>query len=360
MSRLANLRDLMRQNLIDAMLVTDPHNRPYLSGFTGSNGVLIITPDKQALATDSRYYEQVRQQCPNWELIEVGYNFTAEMIGIFSEFGLGGRNIAFEAHNISADMLNKWEQTLQGRVQLVSTTGLVESLRMVKDANEIAAIKKAVALADEAFAHIVQWVKPGMREKDVAWELESYMRTHGASAMSFPPIVASGPNSALPHAHPTDRLLQAGEVLLMDFGCVVDNYCSDITRTVCLGEPADEKYITLWNTVLNAQQTVEETAKANMTGQVVDAIARDIIQAAGYGKEYFGHGLGHGVGLDIHESPRYSFAYPHTVMANAILTVEPGIYMPGWGGIRIEDMVLVKEDSLEVLTQAPKMPIIDV
>jgi Xaa-Pro aminopeptidase len=192
-----------------------------------------------------------------------------------------------------------------------------------------------------------------MTEQQVAWELESYMRTHGASAVSFEPIVASGPNSARPHARPTDRILQTGEPITMDFGCVVDGYCSDLTRTVCLGQPNDDQYLTVWNTVLKAQETAEQGAKAGMTGEAVDKLARDVIKEAGFG-DYFGHGLGHGVGLAIHEGPRYSFTYPHEVPAGAIVTVEPGIYIPGWGGVRIEDMVLVKNGSLEILTTAPK------
>jgi Xaa-Pro aminopeptidase len=179
------------------------------------------------------------------------------------------------------------------------------------------------------------------------------MRTHGASALSFEPIVASGPNSALPHARPTDRVLQAGEPITLDFGCVVEGYCSDLTRTVCLGQPGDDKYMTVWNTVLKAQEAAERGAKAGMTGEAVDKLARDVISEANFGG-YFGHGLGHGVGLAIHEGPRFSFTYPHEVPGGAIVTVEPGIYIPGWGGVRIEDMVLVKNGSLEILTTAPK------
>jgi Xaa-Pro aminopeptidase len=342
---------------LDGFLVTQPDNRRYLSGFTGSNGVLIITPERQALATDSRYYEQVRQQCPDWELIEVGYDFNGAMLDLLREFGLGGRRVGFEAQHTTVATLHAWERAVAGHLKLTQTEGAVETLRMQKEAAEIASLKKAIALADEAYAHIAAWIKPGITEAQVAWELESYMRTHGASALAFEPVVASGPNSAMPHARATDRVILAGEPVTLDFGCVVDGYCSDLTRTFCLGEAADEKYLQVWHTVLAAQQAAEAEAKAGMTGEAVDKLARDLIKAAGY-EAYFGHGLGHGVGMAVHEPPRFSFTYPGEINAGAVMTVEPGIYLPGWGGVRIEDMVVVGEDGLEILTTAAKEPVI--
>jgi len=227
---------------------------------------------------------------------------------------------------------------------------------MIKDDDELARMRKAIALADEAFDYLLSWLKPGVTELDVAWQLESYMRTHGASALSFEPIVASGPNAAKPHARPTERVIQAGEPLTLDWGCVVDGYCSDITRSFCLGQPADDKFSTVWNIVLQAQQAAIQGAKAGLTGEAVDKLARDVIDAAGYG-EYFGHGLGHSLGLAVHENPRYSYAYPDEVPAGAVMTVEPGIYLPGWGGVRIEDVVQVQADGVEVLTAAPVVPV---
>lgn len=357
MTRLEKFRQRMTEEKMDGFLITQPENRRYLSGFTGSSGVLIITETHQALATDSRYYEQVRQQCPEWELIEVGYGFTENMTEILLGLELGGRRVGFEAGHISVAMLHAWERALKGRLMLVHTEGLAEGLRMQKDEAEVACLKKAIALADETYHHLTRWIQPGMTEQQVAWELESYMRTHGASALSFESIVASGPHSAMPHAKPTERVIQAGEPITLDFGCVVEGYCSDLTRTFCLGQPNDEQYLQVWNTVLQAQQTAEQGAKAGMTGEAVDKLARDVIDQAGY-KEYFGHGLGHSVGLAIHESPRFSFTYKNEVPANAIMTVEPGIYIPGWGGVRIEDMALVRADSLEILTTASKQAIL--
>ncbi len=351
--RLEKFRQLIAEDKIDGFLVTQPENRRYLSGFTGSAGVLVITPEKQVLATDSRYYEQVRQECPDWELVEVGYDFAGNMLELLRSVGLGGSRVGFEAGHISVATLHAWERALKGRLILTHTQNFVEELRIQKDDDELARIKKAVALADEAFAQVEPRIQPGMTETEVAWELESYMRTHGASALSFEPIVASGPNSAKPHARPTDRPLQKGEPITIDWGCVVDGYCSDVTRTFCLGEPADGKYLAVWNIVRQAQQAATAGAKAGMTGEEVDKLARDVIEEAGYG-DYFGHGLGHGVGLAVHENPRYSFTYPYAVPARAVMSIEPGIYIPGWGGVRLEDLIVVGEDKVEVLTAAPK------
>ena len=351
--RLAKVRQIMAEVGLDGLLVTQADNRRYLSGFTGSNGVLIITQDKQVLATDSRYYEQMRQQCHGWDLAEVGYDFAAKMLELLRGLELGARRVGFEAEHISVSTLYSWERALLGRLVLVNTEGLVGAVRMQKEEAEIAAIKKAVAVADAALAHLSGWMQPGMTELQVAWELESFMRTHGASALSFESIVASGPNSAKPHARPSERVIQAGEPITLDLGCVVEGYCSDVTRTVCLGEPADEKYLTIWQTVLQAMETAKQGAKAAMTGVAVDKLARDVIEQAGY-KDYFGHGLGHGVGLNVHEGPRFSFTYPEEVPSGAVMTVEPGIYIPDWGGVRLEDMVVVRADGLEVLTGAPK------
>jgi Xaa-Pro aminopeptidase len=357
-TRLARLREMMAQASLDGLLVTQPENRRYLSGFTGSAGVLIITSEWQAIATDFRYHQQVQTQCPAWNLIEAGYDFEDKMLDVLRAMKLGAKSLGFEAGYASVDQAERWVRALKGRIKLVSTTHFVEDMRLSKDDGEVEAIRRAVALADEALGHTCEWLQPGMTEREVAWELESFMRTHGASAVSFELLVGSGPNGALPHLHPTGRAIQAGEPIVMDLGCVVDGYCSDVTRTVCLGEPKDSRYLELWNLVLKANETARAGVKAGITGVEGDKLGRDVIDDAGYGK-YFGHGLGHGVGLAIHEGPRFSFAYPDRIPVGAVMTVEPGIYMPGWGGIRIEDMILVREDGVETLTSAPKVPILD-
>jgi Xaa-Pro aminopeptidase len=349
---------MMAEANLDGMLITQPENRRYLSGFTGSSGVLIVTAKRQAIATDFRYYEQVQVQCPDWELIEVGYDFEGKMLNVLRAMKLGARSVGFEAGHVSVDQLNRWQRALKGRIKLVGTTHFVEDMRMSKDEEEISAIRRAVALADEALAHIYDWMQPGMTERQVAWELESFMRTHGSPAVSFEVIVGSGPNGALPHLRPTERVIQSSEPVVMDLGCIMDGYCSDVTRTVCLGEPKDSRYMELWNLVLKAQEAAEAGVKAGITGVDGDKLARDVIVGAGYG-DYFGHGLGHSVGLAIHEDPRLSFMYPHEIPAGAVVTVEPGIYLRDWGGVRIEDMVVVREGGVEVLTGAAKAPVLD-
>lgn len=351
--RLQKFRDYLAAEGLAGFLVTRPENRRYLSGFTGSAGVLIVTPDRQALATDSRYYEQVRQESPEWELVEAGYKLAEKLPDLLGELGLAGQRVGFEAGHISVATLADWQDTLLDRVELAPVRNAVEELRVFKDEAEIASLRQAIALADAALVHIMDWIKPGQTEQQVAWELESMMRTRGASAVSFEPIVASGPNSARPHARPTDRRIQPGEPITLDFGCIVNGYCSDLTRSFCLGEPADERYLAVWNTVLAAQEAALNGARAGQTGAEIDGLARQVINQAGYG-DYFGHSLGHGLGLAVHEEPRFSLANSGLIPAGAVATVEPGIYIPGWGGVRIEDVVVVGQDGLEVLSTAPK------
>jgi Xaa-Pro aminopeptidase len=355
--RLQKFRHYMAAEELAGFLVTQPHNRRYLSGFTGSAGVLFITRDRQALATDSRYYEQVRQECPEWELVEAGYKFAQKLPDLLDELGLAGCRVGFEAGHVSVATLADWQESLLDRVELAPARNAVEELRVYKDEAELASLRQAIALADAALVHIMDWIEPGKTEQQVAWELESMMRTHGASAVSFEPIVASGPNSAKPHARPGDRRIQPGEPVTLDFGCIVGGYCSDLTRTFCLGEPAEDRYLAIWNTVLAAQQAALTGARAGKTGAEIDGLAREVIDQAGYGG-YFGHSLGHGVGLAIHEEPRFSFTNSDPIPAGSVVTVEPGIYLPGWGGVRIEDVVVVGEDGLEVLSTAPKEAIL--
>jgi Xaa-Pro aminopeptidase len=357
-SRLNRLRQLMAGQDLAGMLITQPENRRYLSGFTGSAGVLLVSAGRQAIATDFRYYEQAGAECPDWELFKVGYDFDGQLPGLLRQLGLDGRAVGFEATHVSVAQFDRWQSALAGLVPLTNTTGLVETLRQSKQPDELRAIRRAVALADRALEHIYQWLGPGVTERQVAWELESFMRSQeAAAAAAFEIIVASGPNAALPHAHPTQRAIQAGEPVIMDLGCVVDGYCSDVTRTVCLGQPLDDRYLPVWQLVLQAQKAAQAGLRAGLTGVEGDQLARDVIVAAGYGDD-FGHGLGHGVGLAVHEEPRLSHSYPHPLPAGSVVTVEPGIYLSGWGGVRIEDMLLVHDQGAEVLTQAAKVPVL--
>lgn len=351
--RVQRLREAIAEAGLDGLLVTQPENRRYLSGFTGSAGVLLITADHALIATDFRYYEQVARECPDFELVKVKNKFTEVLPEMLSAAGV--KKLGFESQHLTVAQYEEWRKVTE-EVEWVPTKEMVEKIRMVKSPREVEAIRKAVSLADEAFTHICRHIRPGMTEREVAWELEAYMRTHGAEKLSFDIIIASGPNGALPHAKASDRVIREGEPIVMDLGCVVDGYCSDLTRTIVLGEP-DERFREIYEVVLRAQLEAEKGIKAGVTGKEADAIARRIIEDAGYG-EQFGHGLGHGVGLAVHEKPTASRLSEDTLEAGCVLTVEPGIYISGWGGVRIEDMVLVKEDGVEVLTQAPKEGIV--
>jgi Xaa-Pro aminopeptidase len=242
-------------------------------------------------------------------------------------------------------------------VEFVPLKDTVETLRAVKDEDEIDALRRSVALTDAAFAQFVEVVRPGMTEREAAWEIEAAMRTGGASKVAFDLIVAAGPNGALPHARPGDHAIQPGEPVVVDIGCVVDGYCSDMTRTFCLGQPSD-KYLEVWQIVLQAKEAAEAVIRAGVSGVDADAAARNVIAAAGYG-DYFGHGLGHGVGLAVHEGPRASRLSEDTLEAGMSLTVEPGIYLPGEFGVRLEDLVIIGEHGIEILTNTPKMPLVD-
>ncbi len=362
LNRLTGVRAALAATGADALLVSQPENRAYLSGFTGSAGWLLIAAAAGAgevpaplLATDFRYWEQVRLQSPGYELVKVTATLAAALPEMLAAAGV--RRLAFEADHLTyADY-----QSLTAAVpdiEWVPTKGLVMELRSRKDAAELAAIRRAVALGDEALAAALTRARPGMTERDLAWSIESYMRTHGAEAPAFDIIVACGPNGARPHAHAGDDLLVAGEPIVIDMGAKVDGYCSDLTRTVCFGQPNDpEKFWSVYNTVLEAQLAAEALLRPGVSGPDGDAAARDVIAAAGYG-EYFGHSLGHGVGLFIHELPRLSRMSTDVLVPGHIVTVEPGIYLPDWGGVRIEDMVLITENGVEVLSRASKEPII--
>ena len=351
--RLKQLVDRLPVLGVDAILVGQPENRRYLSGFTGSASWLIVSGERAVLVTDSRYYEQVGRESPDWELARV----TATLPQALGEQLGGVRRLGFESQHLTVDQLASFSQAAPG-VEWLPLKDTVETLRAVKDEGEVEAIRRAVALTDEALAHALAVLRPGMTERQVAWEIEVYMRTHGAGKVAFDLIVAAGPNGAIPHARPGDRPIQAGEPIVFDLGCMLDGYCSDLTRTVCLGRPPD-RVLEVWNIVLDAQQTAEAAMRAGLPGAQADAAARAVIVAAGYGDQ-FGHGLGHGVGLAVHEKPAAGRLSTDTLAAGNIVTVEPGIYLPGEFGVRIEDLVLVREDRVDILSAAPKQPFVEI
>ena len=352
--RLVVLRRKLAEHDLDAILITQPENRRYLSGFTGSAGVLLISQEQAIIATDFRYYEQVARQAPHFQLAKIERKFVDVLPDLVAQ--VGARRVGFESAHLTYDQYQEWAKVAKG-FELVPTKELVEQIRAVKDEDELEKIRRAVALADEAVAHVLGIIEPGMTEKEVAWELESFMRTHGAEKMAFDLIVASGPNGALPHATASERAIRAGEPIVMDLGCVVEGYHSDMTRTICLGQP-DARFREVYELVLSAQLAAEEAIRPGMTGREADAIARKVIEEAGYG-EQFGHGLGHGVGLAIHEKPTLGKLSEDVLEPGMVFTVEPGVYIPGWGGVRIEDMVVLREDGVEVLTQASKAGVVN-
>lgn len=347
--RLKKLRQAIKELDLEAILLTRPESGRYLSGFTGGEAALLITAREAMLLTDFRYYEQVREEAPQFELVKVEGRVSQILKRVCRERGI--KTLGFESTHLPFAQYQEWKKATKG-VKWVPTKDAVEDVRMVKDEGELANIRKAVSIADLACDHVRSYIKPGMSEKQVAWELEAFMRTHGAEGIAFELIVASGANGAKPHAVPQDRPISEGELIVMDMGAKVEGYHSDLTRTIILGEP-DEKAQEVFDIVLRAQLAAEDQARPGMTGQELDAVARSVIDEAGYG-EYFGHGLGHGVGLAVHEKPRVGSSSTDLLEPGVVCTIEPGIYLPGWGGVRTEDMVLFTEDAVEVLSQARK------
>lgn len=349
--RLAEVRRVLEEKKLPALLIAQAENRRYLSGFTGSAGILLITPTHALLSTDFRYWEQSAQQAPDFTVHQAKGSLKDYLPGLIAAAG-GPKRIGFENNFVTVAQYEEMQKAAP-QVEWSGVNGLIEAARAVKDAGELALTRKTIDLAEDGLRYLLTVLKPGLTEKQVAWELEAYLRTHGADALSFDTIVASGPNAALPHHHPDERAIQANEPITIDWGVAIDGYRSDLTRTIVLGEP-DAKFREVYGIVLKAQLNAIANIKAGQTGKEADAFARDVIVAAGYG-DNFGHGLGHGVGLAVHELPRASYTVEEERLpANSILTVEPGIYLPGWGGVRLEDMLLVKDSQSEVLSHFEK------
>ncbi len=353
--RIARVRDELAELEIDALVVWQPHNRRYLSGFTGTTGILVITADQARMITDSRYFGQVERECPEFQLDRVDSAAYETLAGVLSELGV--ERPGFEAATVTVAELQRLEEAVPD-VEWIPTKGVVESHRAVKSPQELSLLEAAVRLTDEAMAFAFTAIQPGMTEKDLAWRLEAYMRENGAEAMAFDIIVAAGENSALPHHRPTDRTIGAGEPIVIDMGAQLDGYCGDLTRTFSIGPVDDPEYAEVYGLVDRANQAASAGIHSGVTGPEADAIARDIIADADYG-DFFGHGLGHGVGLYIHELPRLGrTAGDEPLRAGMAVTVEPGIYLEGRFGVRLEDVVVVRDDGVTVLSKAVKEPIV--
>lgn len=356
-NRLQKLRPIISQKGLDALLVSQPENYRYLSGFTGSTGWLIISNSHTILATDSRYTEQAKQEAQGFEVIQVRGELDNWLPGLASD--LQWHKLGFEANHLSFAAHHKLSETIKAKqlkLELIPLVNLVERLRSIKEPEELDLIIKAVELTDAAFEQVKATIRPGVTEKEVAWEIESYLRQNGSEGVAFDLIVASGPNSALPHAQPTERILHPGEAVLIDMGARIGGYCSDFSRTLCPGkepEAASSQLSPIYSVVLEAQLAAIDKIESGMTAAQADQLARRVIEQTGYGNA-FGHGLGHGVGIAIHEFPTLSPASADLLADGMVFTVEPGVYIAGLGGVRIEDVVTLEKGRAKVLTKSKK------
>ena len=332
----------------DAFLITRLVNVRYLSGFTGSNGQLLVSPERAVFFTDPRYDEQSSREATGLERRVYSREFTRDLGDACTE--LGARRLAFEARGVTYDRYRRLAE-IEG-IELVPTEDEVERRRWVKDEGEVRLLEEAQALTDDAFETTVGKLAPGMTEREVAFELEVTMRRAGAEALAFDTIAAFGEQAAEPHHRPGERPLAPGDLVKLDFGCMVGGYHSDMTRTVAFGEPGP-RLRDIYDVVLRAQLAGIEAVRAGVTGGAADAAARRVIEEAGHG-DAFTHSLGHGVGLEVHEGPTLRKGSEEVLQAGAVVTVEPGVYLPGLGGIRIEDTVLVTEGGCRPLPKAPK------
>lgn len=358
--RIGDLRNRLAQNRntdIDTVWVVQPENRRYLSGFkaadtqfTESSGSLLVTGEKTILITDSRYTTEARMEAPGFDVLTLKRDLETDLPDILNT--IGTRTLGFEGNYLTWDMHRRFARSLgnlPNAINLAPLSPMMEDMREIKDDQELDTLRDSANLISDIFETIINTLEAGRTEKEVAHRIESLAIAGGAEALSFPSIVASGPNSALPHAVPTDRRLQTAEPIIIDAGVRLNGYCSDMTRTVFLGPP-NEPFKELYRIIQSAQSAAIETIRPGVSTTEVDAVARDIIKDAGYG-EYFGHGLGHGVGLATHERPRLGPRKPVSLKAGMVITVEPGIYLPEKGGVRLEEMIVVTDTGAEILTR---------
>lgn len=357
------LRIWLREQGLDALLVSQPQNRSYLSGWlnddTEGAGILLIGQEKQVLLTNPLYQEVAAREAADW-VIEVppSRNYAPKVAEIARESGWS--KIGFEASTLTYTEYTQLNDALSGDTQLVPyQKSYVESLRLVKQPYEIDLLRRAVAITDQTFAHVCRWIEPGMTEKEIQWEITRKMLELGADGLAFETIVASGPNGSMPHAHASQRRIVRGELITIDMGARYKGYCADMTRTICLGEPTEVRMVELYEIVLLAMKTCEAGLHAGISGQEADALARDVLASHDLA-QYYIHGTGHGIGLQIHEGPNLSSRAPEEMVlpAGSVVTIEPGVYIPGWSGLRIEDSGVVTEQGFEVLTQSPTQLVI--
>ncbi|MBD3266330.1 M24 family metallopeptidase [bacterium] len=348
--RLNNILSLMDKENADWFFVTYLPNVLYLSGYSGSHGILLISQENQYILTDGRYTEQVKNEVQDYEAVIQGdrkeHAAIQDIIGDVSE-----KTVWFEADHYTFAEYQQILDEIPIR-DFVGKKNMVESLRMVKDKEEITCLKNALRVAEEAWLRVIPQIREGMTERELAHLIEHEMWVGGAAKESFESLILFSPHSSLCHGKPSNTELNKGDTILMDFGCVVDHYCSDITRMLAFGQPSRE-FQDMYNCVYKANQAAEEQIKAGINGPDAHIFAKEVIKQAGREKQFM-HGLGHGVGMEIHEDPRLSPLSEHTLKAGNVVTVEPGVYVEGIGGVRLEDMVVIREDGCEVLNQTSK------
>jgi Xaa-Pro aminopeptidase len=352
MNRLQKCRKLIAEKGLDGLIISQPDNLRYLSGFTGS-GWLLISARHAILALDFLYVEQAKQESSGFDITQIKQELHNWLPGLVLD--LGWRKLGFEANLVSYEAHQKLGEALRAKqtnVELVPTTGGVEQLRSIKEPEELVFLTKAVELADAALEEAKVVIQPGITEKEAAWEIERNLRQKGSEGVPFEIIVASGPNSALPHARPSEKAICVNEPVIIDMGARINGYCSDLSRTLFLGQ-ASEKFQRIYGVVRQAQAAAIDGVTSEMVASQADQLARSVIEEAGYG-DAFGHGLGHGVGLAVHEFPRLGLTSSDSLTDGMVFTIEPGIYLAGEGGARIEDMVVLENGKARVLTAAAK------
>lgn len=352
------MRVWLTEQGLDAFLVSQPQNRSYMSGWlnddTEGSGMLLVSQEKQLLLTNPLYQEVAAREAAGWDVVvPPAREYFPAIAEIAREAGWS--KIGFESAALSYADYAKFNKTLSGSVEPVPyEESCITKLRVVKRPEEIELLRRAVAITDAAFAHLCEWIQPEMTEREVQWEIARKMLELGADSLAFGSIVASGPNGSMPHAHASQRRIQRGELITIDMGARYKGYCADMTRTICLGEPAETRMVELYEIVLLAMKTCEAGLRAGISGRAADALARDVLASHDLA-EYYVHSTGHGIGLQIHEGPSLSPRAPEEMVlpANSVVTVEPGVYIPGWSGLRIEDSGVVTAEGFEVLTQSP-------
>ena len=351
--RLDNLRAAIHEKGIDGLLISDGENRRYLSGFVGSAGYLFVTSESAVLATDFRYTEQAAEQAPNFRVDRISGKLDW-LPGLCAEFGV--KKLGFEADDVTVSQFERFKQAFGDKgseTSLESTAGLTLELRAVKDERELGLLSRAIQIGDEAFDEVSVEIEPGMTEAEVAERIEQAVKSRGAESVSFESIVAAGPNAARPHHRAGDTVIREGQTIVIDMGARYQGYCSDLTRTIVLGD-ADDKTKRVYDIVLSAQLAAIELVEAGMTGAETDMLARKVIQETGHGDD-FGHSLGHGVGLQVHENPGVGPTSKGELKDGMVFTIEPGIYLQGWGGVRIEDIVVLEQGKARVMSHARKI-----